>query len=238
MSILFDPPLVSGRLIRRYKRFLADVELAGGEIVVAHCANSGSMMGLADPGNPVWLRPTRGPGRKLAFAWEIVEATFAGERLKVAINTANPNRIAEHAIRQGLIAPLAGYAELRREVRYGVNSRVDLLLSDPQRPACFVEVKNVHLMRAAGLAEFPDCVTARGAKHLAELGREVEAGNRAVMLYIIQMRAERFALAGDLDAEYARSFKLARNAGVEAYAYTCHVDEAGVRLVAPVPITS
>jgi sugar fermentation stimulation protein A len=238
MSILFDPPLVQGRLIRRYKRFLADVELTGGEIIVAHCANPGSMMGLADAGNPVWLRPTPGAGRKLAYALEVVEASFAGERQKVAINTGNPNRLAESSIRHGLIEPLSGYAAMRREVRYGVNSRVDLLLTDPHRPPCFVEVKNVHLMRQAGLAEFPDCVTARGAKHLADLAREVAAGHRAVMLYVIQMRAERFALAQDLDEAYALAFSRARSVGVEAYAYACDVDETGVRLVAPVPILS
>jgi sugar fermentation stimulation protein A len=219
----FRAPLVPGTLIQRYKRFLADVRLDDGTVTTAHCANSGSMMGLKQPGSRVWLAPAVNPKAKLAYSWELIEAELPGGRQVVGINTANPNRLMEEAILGGAIPELAGYAGFRREVKYGENSRVDALLTDPARPDCYVEVKNVHLMRTAGLAEFPDSVTERGAKHLVELSREVAAGKRAVMLFIIQMQAEAFALAADIDAAYARAFRTARSAGVEAIAYTCRL---------------
>jgi sugar fermentation stimulation protein A len=234
----FHAPLVQARLVRRYKRFLADVEFPDGTVATAHCANSGSMMGLNQPGAMVWLAPARNPAAKLAWSFEIIEADLPGGVQPVGINTANPNRIAAEAIAAGLIPDLAGYAEHKREVRYGENSRVDLLLTDRARPPCFVEVKNVHLLRIKGLAEFPDSVTERGAKHLADLAREVAAGNRAVMLFVIQMQAEAFALADDLDPGYARAFAAARAAGVEAIAWTCRVAPAGISLDRAVPIVA
>jgi sugar fermentation stimulation protein A len=232
----FRAPLVPGTLIQRYKRFLADVRLADGSVTTAHCANSGSMMGLNQPGARVWLAPAVNPKAKLAYSWELIEADLPGGVQTVGINTANPNRLAEEAILGGVIPELAGYAALKREVRYGENSRVDMLLSDPGRADCFVEVKNVHLLRREGLAEFPDSVTERGAKHLAELAREVAAGRRAVMLFIIQMRAERFALAPDLDPGYARAFAAARSGGVEALAYTCSLTPEGISVDRRIPI--
>jgi sugar fermentation stimulation protein A len=219
----FRAPLVPGTLIQRYKRFLADVRFDDGSVTTAHCANSGSMLGLKQAGSRVWLAPAANPKAKLAWSWELIEADLPGGVQTVGINTANPNRLMEEAVLAGAIPELEGYAGFRREVKYGENSRVDALLTDPARPDCFVEVKNVHLMRTADLAEFPDSVTERGAKHLAELSREVAAGKRAVMLFIIQMRAEAFALAADIDAAYARAFAAARSAGVEALAYTCRV---------------
>lgn len=216
----FAAPLVTGRLVRRYKRFLSDIELDGGGTVTAHCANPGSMLGLAEPGMRVWLSRSDDPKRKLAHSWEIVEADGA----LVGINTALPNGLVEAAIRDGTIAELAGYAGLRREVKYGRNSRVDMLLEDAARGRAFVEVKNVHLSRRSGLAEFPDSVTARGAKHLDELAAEVAAGHRAVMVYLVQRGdADRFALAADIDPTYARAFDRALAAGVEAVAYACRV---------------
>jgi sugar fermentation stimulation protein A len=222
-SMKFRAPLIPGTLIQRYKRFLADVRLDDGSVTTAHCANSGSMMGLKQPGSRVWLTPAVNPKAKLAHSWELIEADLPGGKQLIGINTSNPNRLAEEAILSGQIPELAGYDNLKREVKYGENSRVDLLLTDAQKPPCFVEVKNVHLLRNKGLAEFPDSVTERGAKHLHELAREVEAGNRAVMLFIIQMKAERFDLARDIDPAYASAFSSARLRGVEAIAYTCRI---------------
>ncbi len=232
----FRAPLVSGTLIRRYKRFLADVRLDDGSVTTAHCANSGSMMGLNQPGSRVWLCPAVNPRAKLAYGWELIEADLPGGMQIVGVNTANPNRLMEEAIRGGAIPELAGYAGFRREVRYGANSRADALLTDPERPDCFIEVKNVHLMRRAGLAEFPDSVTARGAKHLVELSRQAAAGRRAVMLFIIQMQAKAFKLAADIDAAYARAFATARSAGVEALAYTCRVTPEAIVVDRRIPI--
>jgi sugar fermentation stimulation protein A len=232
----FRAPLVPARLLRRYKRFLADVRFEDGAEATAHCANSGSMLGLSEPGARVWLAPAANPKAKLAWSWELIEADLPGGRQLVGVNTANPNRLMEEAVRAGGIAELAGYAGFRREVAYGEGSRVDAVLSDPGRPDCYVEVKNVHMMREPGLAEFPDSVTARGAKHLAELSREVAAGRRAVMLFLIQMAAERFRLAQDIDPAYARAFAAARSAGVEALAYTCRVAPDGIVVDRRVPI--
>ena len=235
--MLFPAPLVPGRLVRRYKRFLADVVLdATGETIVAHCANPGSMMGLQGEGNRVWLSRSDNPARKLAHSWEIVEADFGRGLELVGINTAHPNAIAAEAVAAGLIPELAGYPVLRREVKYGRNSRVDLLLEAPDRPPCFVEVKNVHLMRRPGLAEFPDSVTSRGAKHLDELGDRVEAGDRAVMLFVVQMAADRFSLAGDIDPAYAAAFARATARGVEALAWCCRIAPEGIWLERPVPV--
>jgi sugar fermentation stimulation protein A len=230
----FPKPLVTGRLIQRYKRFLSDVTLEdGGERITAHCANPGAMLGLAAAGSRVWLSRSEDPKRKLAHSWEIVEADGA----LVGINTAHPNGLVEEAIRDGVIAEVAGYAGLRREVKYGRNSRVDILLDDPGRGLAYVEVKNVHLLRRSGLAEFPDSVTARGAKHLEELGDQVEAGHRAVMVYLIQRPdADRFALASDLDPAYARAFDRAHARGVEAVAYACRVTAEEIAVERRVPI--
>jgi sugar fermentation stimulation protein A len=235
--MLFPTPLYPARLLRRYKRFLADVVLeeTGVETTV-HCANPGAMLGLLRPGSRVWLSRSTNPARKLPYSWELVEADHGDGPQLVGINTAHPNQIAAKAIAAGRIDELAGYGALRREVRYGLGSRVDILLSAQGRPDCYVEVKNVHLMRRPGLAEFPDCVTARGAKHLEELGNRVEAGERAVMLYVVQMRARRFDLASDLDPGYALAFARARARGVEAYAYACTVSTAGIELDGPVAL--
>lgn len=231
------PPLIEGRLIRRYKRFLADVELADGSVVTSHCANPGAMLGLTAPGNRVWLSQSSDPARKLKYSWHLVEADFGEMSLQiVGIDTSLPNRLAEEAITAGAIPELAGYGSLRREVRYGVNSRIDLLLAETGRPDAYVEVKNVHLMRRPGSVEFPDSVTSRGAKHLEEMGAMVEAGFRAVMLYVIQMQGTSFSLAPDLDPAYARAFARARTRGVEALAYTCIVTPDAVTIDRRIPM--
>mgnify|MGYP006269440779 FL=1 len=230
----FSVPLKPARLIKRYKRFLADVMLDEGGEVTAHCPNPGSMMGLKDPGMRCWVSVHDNPRRKLKYSLELVEA----DGVLVAMNTHNPNIIAEEAIRAGRIAALTGYADLRREVKYGHNSRIDLLLEDPARAPAWVEVKNCHLMRTPGLAEFPDSVTARGAKHLAELVKRVEAGDRAVQLFIVQ-RADCTVLspARDLDPRYADGLHAAAQAGVEIIAYGCQVDLTGVELDRPLEVS-
>ncbi len=225
----FPTSLIPGRLVQRYKRFLADVILDTGEAVTAHCANPGAMLGLNAPGNRVWLSRSDNAARKLPWSWELVEAEFGRGPELVGINTAHPNALVEEAIRDGTLSPLAGYATLRREVAYGRASRVDMMLTGEGRPDCYVEVKNVHLMRRPGLAEFPDSVTARGAKHLDELGDMVEAGHRAVMVFLIQYGgAERFALARDIDPAYGKAFDRARARGVEMLSYRCRLSPEAI----------
>lgn len=233
----FPIPLVRGRLIKRYKRFLADVSLDTGAVVTATCPNTGSMMGLAVPGAVVWLSESTSPTRKYPHTWELVEADLGRGPVLVGINTNHPNRIVAETIAAGGIPEVAGYASLRREVRYGLSSRIDILLEDPAKGLAYVEIKNVHLSREAGRAEFPDSVTERGVKHLAELTSMVAAGHRAIMLYLIQRGdAEEFALAGDIDPRYAAAFAAARAAGVEAIAYACDLSPTDISIARPVPI--
>lgn len=221
------PPLVSGTLIKRYKRFLADVELDSGETITAHCANPGAMMGLNDPGNRVWLSKSDNPKRKLAYSWELVKV----DGTLIGINTSMPNKLAEEAIAADRIKELTGYANMRREVKYGQNSRIDILLEDAKKPLTYVEVKNVHLMREPGLAEFPDSVTARGAKHLVELGDMADQGHRAVMLYLVQYPGTtRFKLADDIDTKYAAALEIARGRGVETLCYGCDITTDKIEL--------
>ena len=233
----FPAPLLPATLVKRYKRFLADVVLPSGETMTVHCANPGAMLGLAAAGARVWLSKSANPKRKLGHSWELVEVDLGGGLELVGINTAYPNMLAAEAIAAGRVPQLAGYASVRREVRYGKNSRVDFLLEGDARPPCYVEIKNVHLMRRPGLAEFPDAVTKRGAKHLAELSDMVAAGGRAVMLYLVQIgSAERFALARDIDPTYGAEFDRARAAGVEAFAHRCRLTQAGIEVTEPIAI--
>jgi sugar fermentation stimulation protein A len=233
----FASTLQRGRLLQRYKRFLADVALDSGETVTASCPNTGSMLGLAQPGARVWLSRSDSPTRKYAHTWEMVETDLGSGPSLVGINTGHPNRLVAEAIAAKSIKQLAGYATLRREVEYGEASRIDILLEDERKGRCYVEVKNVHMMRESGLAEFPDCVTERGAKHLRELAAMAAEGHRAVMLFLIQrIDARRFALAGDLDPGYAAAFRLATAAGVEALAFRCRMSEAEIALDRVVPI--
>lgn len=224
----FTQTLISGRLVRRYKRFLADVILDGdGSEITAHCANPGSMLGLNAPGSRVYLSRSDNPARKLPLSWELIEA----DGVLVGISTAHPNRLVEEAILAGSVPGLSGYPQLRREVKYGVNSRIDILLEAPDRPRCYVEVKNVHLMRQPGLAEFPDSVTARGAKHLRELSDMVREGHRAVMVYLVQRPdCDRLAMASDIDPAYAEALVEARAAGVEVIAIGCSVTPEAIRV--------
>ena len=233
----FPAPLVRGTLVHRYKRFLADVTLDNGELVVAHCANPGSMIGLTSPGAEVWLSPNPNPKAKLDWRWELVRV----EDLLVGISTAHPNGIVAEAIEKGAVAELTGYPNLRREVRYGRNSRIDILLEADGRAPCYVEVKNVNLRRSDGpypsAAEFPDSVTKRGAKHLDELTDAVAEGSRAVMFYLVQREdCDHFRIAADIDPQYASSLASARDGGVETICYTCRMSLEGIELDAPLPL--
>jgi sugar fermentation stimulation protein A len=233
----FASPLIPATLVRRYKRFLADVVLPDGTETTVHVANPGAMTGLAAPGARVWLSRSDKASRKLPYSWELVEADLGSGIEVVGVNTGHPNALVGEALAAGAFAALAGYPQVRREVKYGERSRVDFLLEGPDRPACYLEIKNVHLMRTRGLAEFPDSVTVRGARHLDELAAMVAAGHRAVMLFLIQIgSAARFALARDIDARYGAAFDRARERGVEAFAYRCALAVDGITVGAEVPI--
>ncbi|HCI00996.1 MAG: DNA/RNA nuclease SfsA [Alphaproteobacteria bacterium] len=225
--------MVPATLVKRYKRFLSDHRLESGEVITASCPNTGTMLGLTTPGSATWLVHAPSPTRKYDYRWELIE----DEGTWVGINTGRPNALVEEAIRAGVITELAGYADLRREVKYGTNSRIDLLLEDPGRPQAFVEVKNCHLRREAGLAEFPDSITTRGAKHLDELAAQVALGHRAVMVFCVQRAdCDHFDVAADIDPGYAVAFQRARAAGVEALAYVCHVSAETIALTHSIPI--
>ncbi|MGM0583149.1 MAG: DNA/RNA nuclease SfsA [Pseudomonadota bacterium] len=230
----FHRPLVRGVLLRRYKRFLADVTLEDGREVVAHCPNPGAMTGLAAPGEAVWLEPAADPRRKLRWSWRLVELAGGGW---AGIDTALPNRVVGEALEAGAIPELAGYERARPEVLYGARSRVDFLLSGEGRADCYLEVKNVHLRREGRLAEFPDSVTKRGARHLDELGDMAAQGARAVTLYLVQRTdCDEMGLAADIDPAYAAAFLRARERGVEAIARSAYIDREGVRMGPALPI--
>lgn len=232
----FPAPLIEARLLRRYKRFLADMRLDDGTEVTAHCANPGAMLGLIAPGARTLLSRSTNPARKLGYSWELVEADLPGGPQWVGINTLRPNALVAEAFAEGRLAPLAGYGHLRPEVRYGHASRVDFLATGAGMPPCHVEVKNCHLLRQPDLAEFPDCVAARSARHMADLAAVVEAGGRAMLIVVVQMRAERFDVARDIDPAFGRAFSRAREAGVAIHAYRCRVGPDEVAIADAIPV--
>lgn len=237
--MIFEPALQRGRLIKRYKRFLADVELDSGETITATCPNTGSMKGLTDPGSTVWLSTSDSPTRKYRHTWEMIENDLGKGPTIVGINTNHPNKLVFEAIENRRIAALKGYSSQRREVKYGhENSRIDILLEDAQKGMCYVEIKNVHLMRKPGLAEFPDSVTERGAKHLRELAEMVREGHRAVMMFLVQRSdATRVGLARDIDPKYGEAYDAAVAAGVEPLAYRCTLTPDGITLDKKIKVT-
>ncbi|MFK7875643.1 MAG: DNA/RNA nuclease SfsA [Paracoccaceae bacterium] len=217
----FQTELVPARLIKRYKRFLADCTLADGRVITAHCANPGSMMGLAEPGTKIWLEPNDDPKKKLKYGWRLVDhenGHFTG------VDTSVPNRALRTALQAGEVAALSAYKTVRPEVKYGENSRIDFLLTQGGLPDAYIEVKSVTLSRQSGLAEFPDSVTARGTKHLNELAEMARQGHRAVMLYLVQRTdCDTVTLAGDIDPAYAAAFQDARTAGLEILAISTQI---------------
>lgn len=232
----FQTPLLPGVLVRRYKRFLADIRLDDGREVTAHCANPGSMLGLAAPGTKVWVEPNDDPKKKLGFAWKLVEhesGAFTG------VDTALPNRLLRAAFLAAEIPGFERYGTVLPEQKYGAGSRVDFLLRGEGLPDAYVEVKSVTLCRRPGYAEFPDSVTARGARHLAELADMARAGHRAVMLYLVQRTdAAEVGIAADIDPAYGRGFAAAREAGVEMMALGTNISPEGVSVSESLPLTS
>ena len=249
----FPSPLVRGRLVQRYKRFLADVVLDDRTAITAHCPNPGAMLGLNAPGLAVWLSRSPDPKRKLAHTLELVEADGG----LVGVNTMHPNRLVAEALANDAIPELAGYASIRREVNYGQASRIDFLLEHPARARCWLEVKNdqsylrrelkpdhrlwlevknVHLTRTKGLAEFPDCVAARSSKHLRELEAMIAEGDRSVVLFVVQRTdCEAFSACRELDPAFARQLDQAADAGVEVLIYACDLSVSGVRIARAIP---
>jgi len=236
--VKFQQRLIEGRLIRRYKRFLADVQLPG-SVITAACPNTGSMMGCADAGSRVWLSEHDSPSRKYRHTWEIVEVGGA-KPVMVGINTGLPNRLVQEAIAGGAIGELAGYETLRREVAYGEEgSRVDIVLESPRRKACYVEVKNVTAAVSRGIALFPDAVSERGARHLRELMRLKASGLRPVQLYCVQRGdVDEVRPADAIDPEYGRTLREAIEAGVEVLAYRARVTPEEIRLEARIPVVT
>ena len=227
----FATPLIPARLIRRYKRFLADVRLPDGTEAVAHCPNPGSMIGMADEGIKIWLEPNDDPLKKLKYGWRLIEQD---DGHFVGVDTGVPNRVVGPALLAHQIAGLPPYDAVRAEVKYADKSRIDFLLSGAVDT--YVEVKSVTLSRTAGLAEFPDSVTARGAKHLEALTQMVAQGHRAVMFYMVQRTdCAALSLAADIDPAYAAAFARATKAGVQVLAYDCEIDPKGVTLRRPMP---
>ena len=230
-NFLTWPPLLKGTLLRRYKRFIADVQLRNGHVVSAHCPNSGSMEACSEPGRPVYLsRHHKNPNRRLKYTWEIIDMPTS----LVGVNTLVPNRLVKLAIQEGMVPELAEYDTIRSEVKYGVNSRIDLLLERSEK-RCFVEIKNCTLV-TGGTAYFPDAVTTRGLKHLVELQEQVRRGHRAVMFYLIQrMDAIVFRPADHIDPDYGGELRKALKNGVEVLVFDVKLDLKGITLNQPLP---
>ena len=229
------PPLIPARLIRRYKRFLADVEMESGETITVHTPNTGSMLGCSDPGSRIWLRDSENPKRKYLYSWDITEAA---DGVLIGVNTGIPNLLVAEAIENGVIKELQGYETIRQEVRYGSeNSRIDLLLSDPEKPDCYIEIKNVTTCDDEGFGFFPDAVSSRATKHLRELMGVVEEGKRAVLCFCVQRGdVEQVRPADQIDPLYGRQLRKALGAGVEAIAYRARVSPQEVILETGIPV--
>ena len=230
--MLLPQPMARGVIVQRYKRFFVDMVLDDGRAITAHVPNPGAMLGLKDPGLAAWVSWSGDPKRKLTWTLQLVEADGG----LVGVNTMNPNRLVAEALAADAIPELAGYATVRPEVKYSEASRVDFLLTHPDRPPCWLEVKNCHYRRDGTLAEFPDCVAARSARHLKDLAAEVAKGARAVQLFVIQRTdCDSFAACEDLDPVYARGLRDAAAAGVEVLCYRCDISPNEIRISRRIP---
>ncbi|PPR76814.1 MAG: Sugar fermentation stimulation protein A [Alphaproteobacteria bacterium MarineAlpha2_Bin1] len=222
----FKSKLLKGLFIRRYKRFFADVQLENG-IVTAHCPNTGSMKGLLNENDTVWLSETNNPDRKLKYTWELVKDKKT--KSLVGINTQLPNKLVYDSLLNNKIEEFSIYESIRKEVRYGNKSRIDFLLESKKVNPCYLEVKNVHYSDGDGLAKFPDAITSRGLKHLHELMEVANSGYRAVMLYVVQRSdCNKFAIADDIDPEYYKGFNEALKNGVEVLCFSCKISTTSI----------
>lgn len=232
----FEPALESATLLKRYKRFLADIELDNGEIRTIHCANTGAMTGCATPSNKVWYSTSDNPKRKYPNSWELSE-TPQGHR--ICINTARANQLAVEAIENNVISELSGYDQLQTEVKYGnENSRIDILLSASDKSKCYIEVKSVTLLdeeSSSGQGYFPDAVTTRGQKHLRELTEMAQTGSRAILLFtVLHSGIEKVSAAHHIDAKYSTLLKQAQDAGVEVLCYKAELSNTEVKLISAI----
>jgi len=226
------PRVIKGRLLRRYKRFLADVELPDGSVVVAHCPNPGSMKSMKEPGSTVWISAANNPKRKLAYTWELVQS----EGAMTLVHTGRANAIVAEALEAGVIREVVGFSSMRAEVRYGEKSRIDFCLHFDARP-CYVEVKNVTMFDGVGHAAFPDSVTARGTKHLRALMTMVGKGERAVLLFCCSRAGTKsIRPADEIDPVYGKTLREAVAVGVEVLAYSCEVNVEEVVMQERVPV--
>lgn len=230
--MLLPQPMARGVIVQRYKRFFVDLVLDDGRAITAHVPNPGAMLGLKDPGLAAWVSWSGDPKRKLPWTLQLVEADGG----LVGVNTMNPNKLVAEALAADAIPELSGYMTIRPEVKYSQASRVDFLLTHPERPPCWLEVKNCHYRRDGTLAEFPDCVAARSAKHLKDLAAEVAKGARAVQLFVVQRTdCDHFAACEDLDPVYAKGLDDAAAAGVEVLCYRCDISPTEVRISRRIP---
>lgn len=230
----FTPALKQGKLLRRYKRFLADIALADGSEITIHCPNTGSMRNCLFPGETVWFSTSNNPKRKYAHTWELMATPNSGY---LGVHSGNANALVEEALNSGIIGELAGYDSLRREVKYGdENSRIDILLEAAQKPNCYIEVKSCTLLEN-GRGYFPDAVSLRGQKHLRELIHMVGLGHRAVLFFVVQhTEITRVSPAEHIDPEYAKLLKMAVLSGVEVLAYRCEISPLEIRLSQACPV--
>jgi len=230
----FSQSLIPGKLVKRYKRFLADIMLEDGQQVTAHCPNTGAMTACAEPGWHVFLSPSNNPKRKLAYTWEL---SINDQGHWIGVNTQNANKLVAEAIQKQALAAFQGYSELKQEVKYGSeNSRVDLLLSEKDKANCYIEVKSVTLLRENGQGVFPDAVTQRGQKHLRELMHIAQQGNRAVLVFCVQHTGiKRVTVAKDIDAKYAQLLAEAMANGVEVHAFGCTFNDKKVEINQDIP---
>tara|TARA_R110001599_G_scaffold757_1_gene3693 strand:- start:128 stop:844 length:717 start_codon:yes stop_codon:yes gene_type:complete len=232
--VKFPTPLIEGKLIKRYKRFLSDIQLPNGDVVVAHCPNTGSMKRCQQDGARVWLSKSNNPKRKLTYTWELVEVD---EKYLACINTGYPNKLVGEAIANDVIKELSGYAEQKAEVKYGEKSRIDWLLTGEDGRKCYVEVKNVTLLEEDGRGYFPDAVTERGRKHFYELAKMVEEGHRAVMFFCVSHTGiDSVTPAAHIDEKYAKTFEEVIARGVEVLAYNVTINQNEMTVLARVPV--
>jgi len=233
--MLLPQPLTRGRIVQRYKRFFCDLVLDDGREITAHCPNSGAMLGVNLPGQGAWVSHSDDPKRKLAWTLQLIEAAGPDGTGLVGINTLLPNKLVAEALVGGVIPELTGYASIRPEVKYAAASRVDFLLTDPDRPPCWLEVKNVHLSRSPGLAEFPDCKAARSTRHLEDLAAQVREGHRAVALFVVQREdCEAFQACRELDPAFAAGLDRAAEAGVEIMVWACSMSTREIKVARPI----